>query len=301
MDADPPDAARTPRRPGDDADGRHARLVVRVLDQLAAHAIVPAVSRPVDGWLLRATPDAPFRRASSVLPNGPLTETSFEAAMREVEEFYESRELPVRFQISEAAQPPDLDHRLERRGYEIETPVVVMTAGATIVLGRTASPASPASPPRSVRSTGSAGQAGAPTGRLADERGRRAWERANAALHGDVQSARERVLAYGRAMHALELPAVAAVAPAEPGDATSIGFAVAEQGWTGIFGMGTRPGHRRRGAATAVLHTLAEWAVEQDAPRLYLQVEEANTAARDLYARAGFVDAYGYHYRSRLR
>jgi GNAT superfamily N-acetyltransferase len=254
------------------------KLVVQVLDQLAAHAIVPAVSRPVDGWLVRATPDAPFRRANSVLPNGPLTDTSFDDAMREVEEFYDSRELPVRFQISEAAQPPDLDRRLERRGYEIEVPVVVMSAGATIVLGRTA------------------GQ-----GRLADERGRRAWERANAALHGDVQSARERVLAYGRAMHALKLPAVAAVAPAEPGEATSIGFAVAEQGWTGIFGMGTRPGHRRRGAATAVLHTLAEWAVEQDAPRLYLQVEEANAAARELYVRAGFVDAYGYHYRSRFR
>ncbi len=243
--------------------GPPVRLVVRVLDQRAAHAIVPAVSRPVDGWLLRATPDAPFRRANSVLPDGPLTETSFDDAMDEVEDFYESRELPVRFQISEAAQPADLDRRLERRGYEIEAPVVVMSAGATIVLGRTPSP-TPA--------------------RLADERGRRAWERANAALHGDVQSARERVLAYGRAMHALDLPAVAAVAPADPGTATSIGFAVAEQGWTGIFGMGTRPGHRRRGAATAVLHTLAGWAVEQDAPRLYLQVEEANAAARDLYA-----------------
>lgn len=270
-----------------DARERPVKLVVQVLDQLAAHAMVPAVSRPVDGWLLRATPDAPFRRANSVLPNGPLTDTTFDDAMREVEEFYDSRELPVRFQISEAAQPPDLDRRLERRGYEIEAPVVVMTAGATIVLGRTERQASQAS------------QASQATGRLADERGRRAWERANAALHGDVQSARERVLAYGRAMHAIKLPAVAAVAPAERGEATSIGFAVAEQGWTGIFGMGTRPGHRRRGAATAVLHTLAEWAVEQDAARLYLQVEVANAAARDLYARAGFVDAYGYHYRSR--
>ena len=276
------------------ASGPPVKLVVRLLDQLAAHAIVPAVSRPVDGWLLRATPDAPFRRANSVLPNGPLTHTSFDDAMREVEEFYDSRELPVRFQISEAAQPPDLDRRLERRGYEIEAPVVVMSAGATIVLGRTASTASAAS-----EAGGSGGSGTAPTGRLADERGRRAWERANGALHGDVQSARERVLAYGRAMHGLRLPAVAAVAPAEPGEATSIGFAVAEQAWTGIFGMGTRPGHRRRGAATAVLHTLAEWAVEQDAPRLYLQVEEANPAARELYARAGFVDAYGYHYRSR--
>ena len=79
----------------------------------------------------------------------------------------------------------------------------------------------------------------------------------------------------------------------------ALGFAVADRGWTGIFGMGTRPEARRQGAATAVLHTLAQWAVDEGAPRLYLQVEEDNTAARTLYERAGFVDTYRYHYRTR--
>ena len=129
-------------------------------------------------------------------------------------------------------------------------------------------------------------------------RGKRQWERANAALHGDVQDARERVLAYGRAIHSLKGPATAAVAPPEPGQAVAIGFAVADQGWTGIFGMGTRPEARRRGAATAVLHTLAQWAVDHHAARLYLQVEESNSAARTLYERAGFVETYRYHYRT---
>jgi ribosomal protein S18 acetylase RimI-like enzyme len=262
----------TPRAP----DDQPAKLVVRLLDQLASHAIVPAVMRPVDGWLVRGTPDSPFRRANSVLPNGPLTETTFEAAMREVQAFYADRALPTRFQISAAAQPLDLEDRLAARGYEIEAPVVVMAAGATIVLARTEG-----------------------EGRLAAERGKRAWERANAALHGDVQSARERVLAYGRALHAVKLPATGAVAPSEPGAAASIGFAVAEQGWTGIFGMGTRPGFRRKGYASAVLRTLARWAVEHDAPRLYLQVEVDNAAARSLYERAGFVETYRYHYRTR--
>ncbi len=87
------------------------------------------------------------------------------------------------------------------------------------------------------------------------------------------------------------------VAPAD-GPAVAIGFAVLDRGWTGIFGMGTRPEARRRGAATAVLHTLTQWAVDRDAPRLYLQVEESNTGARALYTRAGFVDTYRYHYRT---
>jgi RimJ/RimL family protein N-acetyltransferase len=253
-----------------------AKLVVRLLDELAGRATAPALVRALDGWQLRSTPDAPFRRANSVLPNGELTAVDLDDAIDTVEAFYVERNRPVRFQISDAAQPAELDQALERRGYEIEAPVVVMCAGATIVLARTEG-----------------------EGRVTAERGKRQWERANAALHGDVQDARERVLAYGRAIHSLKGPATAVVAPAE-GPAVAIGFAVLDRGWTGIFGMGTRPEARRRGAATAILHTLTQWAVDRDAPRLYLQVEEGNAGARALYARAGFVDTYRYHYRTRF-
>ena len=115
-----------------------AKLVVRLLDELAGRATAPSIVEPLDGWQLRASPDAPFRRANSVLPNGDLAAgTDLEDAITTVEQFYEARELPARFQLSSAARPEDLDHVLEQRGYEIEAPVVVMCAGATIVLGRT--------------------------------------------------------------------------------------------------------------------------------------------------------------------
>jgi GNAT superfamily N-acetyltransferase len=255
-----------------------AKLVVRLLDELAGRATAPALVRALDGWQLRSSPDAPFRRANSVLPNGELTETSLEDAIQAVEAFYAERARPARFHVSAAAQPSDLDQVLEARGYVIEAPVVVMAAGATIVIGRTQ---------QHIESGG----------RVTAERGKRQWERANAALHGDVQDARERVLAYGRAIHSLKGPATAVVAP-KWGEPVSIGFGVLDQGWTGIFGMGTRPEARRRGAATAVLHTLAQWAVDHDAPRLYLQVEEGNVGARALYTDAGFVETYRYHYRT---
>jgi N-acetylglutamate synthase len=255
-----------------------AKRVVRLLDELASRATAPAIVEPLEGWLLRASPDAPFRRANSVLPNGGLPDgRSVQAAIRTVEAFYASHDRPARFQLSSAARPSNLDAILDQRGYVIETPVVVMCAGATIVLARTQG-----------------------EGRVTNERGKRAWERANASMHGDSHGARERVLAYGRALNALKVPATGVVAPPEPGAGVAIGFAVAERGWTGIFGMGTRPEARRQGAATAVLHTLARWAAEHDAPRLYLQVEEENTAARTLYTRAGFVDTYHYHYRTRV-
>jgi GNAT superfamily N-acetyltransferase len=220
------------------------KLVVRLLDELASRATAPAYIEELDGWRLRVSSDAPFRRANSVLPNGELEPTTDLArAITTVEELYAEYGAPARFHISPAARPSNLDKVLAARGYVIEAPVVVMGAGATIVLGRTRG-----------------------EGRITTEK-KRAWERSYASLHGDTVRARERVLAYGRALHAVRAPAAAVVAPTAKGEAVALGFAVAEQGWTGVFGMGTRPEARRQGAATAVLRTIAEWAVERGAAR----------------------------------
>jgi RimJ/RimL family protein N-acetyltransferase len=89
---------------------------------------------------------------------------------------------------------------------------------------------------------------------------------------------------------------VTVLADKEP---VAIGRAVAEDGWTGVFGMVTVPAARRRGAARLVLSAIARWACEHGAPRLYLQVERSNEAARRLYAAAGFTEVATYHYRVR--
>jgi len=57
------------------------------------------------------------------------------------------------------------------------------------------------------------------------------------------------------------------------------------------------PGHRRTGLATAITAALATAAAAQGAASLYLQVVAGNQAARALYARAGFTEHHGYHYR----
>jgi N-acetylglutamate synthase len=83
------------------------------------------------------------------------------------------------------------------------------------------------------------------------------------------------------------------------GDVIAVGRAVLDTGWAGIFGIATQPQARRRGAARAVLATLAHWAADHGAEGLYLQVEQDNEAARRLYHGAGFVEAAAYHYRIR--
>jgi hypothetical protein len=109
---DDPRAPAHPRADGEspDAAPAPARLVVRLLDELAGHATAPALVRPLDGWQLRVTPDAPFRRANSVLPNGDLDAgTDLDDAIDTVEEFYAERYAPARFQLSDAARPAQLD------------------------------------------------------------------------------------------------------------------------------------------------------------------------------------------------
>jgi GNAT superfamily N-acetyltransferase len=72
---------------------------------------------------------------------------------------------------------------------------------------------------------------------------------------------------------------------------------VVERGWVGVFCMATRPQARRRGIATAVLRCGASWAADHGARQLYLQVEETNLAALQLYGRLGFQPSHHYHYR----
>jgi GNAT superfamily N-acetyltransferase len=122
------------------------------------------------------------------------------------------------------------------------------------------------------------------------------WVAEYAYAHGDDELARERLRSYGHLLRRLGPSVATAVLPIDRKPA-AIGLGVLERGWVGVFAMGTRPEARRRGAATAVLHALAGWARDQGADQLYLQVESASDAARQLYVRAGFETAYRYHYR----
>lgn len=81
------------------------------------------------------------------------------------------------------------------------------------------------------------------------------------------------------------------------GRVVAVGRAVAQEGLLGVFSMGVRPESRRQGLAREVLHALGRWGSEQGAETAYLQVFRGNSAARDLYAGAGFAVAHRYHYR----
>lgn len=65
----------------------------------------------------------------------------------------------------------------------------------------------------------------------------------------------------------------------------------------GLFEVATAPEFRRKGHARALLLAALKWAAVKGAQKAWLQVEEANDGALQLYSQLGFTPFYRYHYR----
>jgi GNAT superfamily N-acetyltransferase len=66
--------------------------------------------------------------------------------------------------------------------------------------------------------------------------------------------------------------------------------------WLGLASIWTRPDHRRRGLATAMMATLGHWAARQGARFAYVQVATVNESAMGAYTTLGFAHHHRYHY-----
>jgi GNAT superfamily N-acetyltransferase len=231
---------------------------VRGLQERAARGAPACVEEPRGGDWLRLTDSAatPWSGAALLHGDGPDLAERVAAA----EGFYADHRAPAWFQVCPAC-PPGLDGVLAERGY--------LRSGDVHLLVRTdAEP--PAAPELQVH--------------LSD-RPDEQWL-AVLAQGGDPAPFRAQ-------LERVALSSAYATAGVD-GRAVAVGRAVAEDGWTGVFGMTTLPQARRRGAAVAVLAALADWA----GGPLYLQVVADNAGAEALYRRAGFVEAATYHYRT---
>jgi ribosomal protein S18 acetylase RimI-like enzyme len=222
------------------------------------------------GWRLRATGGV-TRRGNSVWP-GAASGLPLGEAITGAERFYAARGEPARFQLFPGPEPAGLDAALADRGYEPESPVSVQAAEAAEVERATA------------------GAAGFET--HAFPSCSPAWwsvagERSRFAGVQDVY----------RALLARVGPRAGYVLARRGGEPVATALGVADGEWAGVFSMLTLPAWRGRGAGRSLLAALARWAEERGARRLYLQVERDNPAALGLYARAGFRERYGYHYR----
>ena len=244
------------------------RPATRLLDEVAANATPAPVTRLVDGWLAKCAPGLPFRRANAVLPadGAGADPNRAGAVLDELAGWYGAQGLRLIVQVP--STDPALDTLLAARGLAVEAPVDVLVAH----LGP------------GTEWAGDDVEVSVTEGVDAD------WAATYGAVHGEDAPSRARVEAYGRMLADLGPTALAACAVRD-GEIAGVGFAVRERGWSGVFGMGTAPVHRRRGVARAVLGALA---AGSDA---YLQVEVDNAPAQALYRTLGFTESHRYHYR----
>ena len=238
--------------------------LIRHLEAVADRAWPPGQVHELDGWQMLVTGPGIGRRVNCVAPLAAGV-MPLEDKVAAAEAFYQERGLAPIFKLTRAAQPPGLEEFLEARGYRVDAPVVIMTRALEPEMWPGDLPAAPTPD----------------------------WLAANAAVPSHYGAAPEAFLALiGR----IRPPKGFAAVQAEDGVA-AVGMAVADGEWVGLFEIGTIPACRRRGLARQVVERLLAWGAARGAERAHLQVMEANTAARALYAGLGFTEAYRYWYR----
>jgi len=256
-------------------DSPRTAAQIRLIEELAANAWPAAFVQTVNGWRLRYTHDV-TRRANSVWPNVRTEPRDLSATFRLVEAFYAQYGLPARYQICPAAQPAELDAMLAARGYTHEARTAVQMASVASMVRQPLSTTHDVQIVKRFDESWFAGycQAEGHAGEAAAVRA------------GIVRRIAGRT---GYAWIAVNAQPVA------------VGLGVVERGWLGLFCISTHAGFRRRGAAAAIVHGLAQWAQQQHGARhAYVQVMAENAAANQLYGRFGFRTLYHYHYRTQV-
>lgn len=252
------------------AQGQALSGLARGLLDRAAGAVPATEQETRLGWRLRYTDTSLWWVGAVMAHGGPDTRT-LQDRVHAAEEFYAQRRAATRFQVCPGC-PPGLDQILAARGYQRHSPMSLQVASAAQVAGRLRAPR------LEVR---------------LEEHPPPPWFE----IWRAVQACDANLEAERRLLRRVTAPScyVTVYLGDRP---VSIGRAVAESGWTGVFGMATLPPARGQGAAKAALSALARWGAEARAPDLYLQLDHDNRPARQLYASAGFAEIFPYHYRT---
>jgi len=252
-----------------------AQAEILAIERAAFETWPAAEAVPLGGWWLRFNHGV-TQRGSSVWPGPGASELSLAARIDAAERFYAERGTTASFQLSPAADPPELDAALALRGYEASPHPVSVEIAAPAPLATWALP-------HGVEAL-CADALSEEWFELSGRQGR---------FRGDD------VLVYRALLERLAGRAGFALVRVD-GRAAAVGLGVLAPPWAGVFSMLTLPDQRGSRLGEAVLAAIARWAQERGARRLFLQVESDNASARRLYARAGFVPRYAYHYRRQV-
>jgi ribosomal protein S18 acetylase RimI-like enzyme len=248
------------------------------LERAAAPGWRGLEEEPLGGWLLRAAAGFTGRANSALAAGDPGMPLATAAEL--VRSWYGGRGLPAMIAVPYPAGEPhrsELDVLLAELGWTPRArPATVMIAPADAVAG-----AEPA------------GQGGRPAGDLArveiDDEPDAAWLGRYHYGGAELPPVARQVL--------MSAPWQAFASVRADGATIAIGRVAGAGRWAGLTAIEVDGRCRRRGLGRAVTAALAAAARRRGSDRLYLQVEDDNAGARALYAKLGFADHHGYHYR----
>ena len=252
--------------------GAHERTLLSRIEDAGLNASAPPQQRWMDGWIVRTSPGKAQRSRciNAVAPGRrPVHEKLAECAAQ-----YRALGLPLLVRITPFTQPPELDATLAADGYALHDDTRVMVL-PVIDAGALAH----GEPPEGARWTEIA-----PTD----------FAEAVGALRGSSPEARR-----AQAQRLLSAPVpYRGFALARDGAIVACGQIATEGDLVGLYDIASDARSQRQGLATWLCKRLLTIAQSEcQSSSSYLQVGADNHSARRLYARLGFADAYGYHYR----
>ncbi len=239
-------------------------MSVGAVERAAALAWPAREQMVLGAWVLSAG-DGFSRRRNSAVPAGPAP-NELNERLNDVADWYATRGLPELYRITPMCDPA-VDDALDRRGFSIESPVLVMT--------------------RSLPAVGVPGEiVAAPA--ATDE-----WISTELDAFGID---RRLVDPWIAAIGAVPVPAsfVMSMEGAEP---TGAGFGVIVDNLLGVFEMAVRSDDRRRGHAKRMMSALHSFGHRGGAEQAFLQVVEEEDGAVDLYRSLGYEVSHRYWYR----
>jgi ribosomal protein S18 acetylase RimI-like enzyme len=251
-----------------------AELLARV-EEAGINASAPREQLWIDGWLVRFSPGKAKRaRCIQAVANGRLP---IETRLNRCLHVYTEAGLRPYFRITPFSQPPELDRHLAEMGMERIDDTRVMIAPLPLTGPDVATSGEASGVVRFATS-----DADAFARWIGSERG---------STEAEIAAHTTRLRNAPVLHHAVLVIDV-------DGTAIAGGQVVQEDGLAGLYDVHTVATARRRGIAEALCRHLLAHASARSANLAYLQVDAANDAARRVYRRLGFEDAYSYHYRS---
>ncbi|MFX1507282.1 MAG: GNAT family N-acetyltransferase [Promethearchaeota archaeon] len=225
-----------------------------------------------NGWIVRFS-HGMFDRANSVLPVYYFGQNC-KNDVHLVEEMYQKRHLNVIFQIPEYTSPDHLDNVLETMDYLVKSPTTVMMKTLTHKNSSTTSPQC--------------------TAQKADFTN--TWFKtfqtfSNMPIEKYIQM---------EAIIRRIFPEKVFFTVKEDDRDVGVTLGVVERRHMGIYSLLIDPMKRRRSYGFSFMRFIENWCINNSIHSIYLQVEQNNHPALNMYSKLGYKELYSYHYRIKV-